>query len=205
MDWLLENFGKLLPVVLMLLYFLLNRGKKKEGEEGAEDAEESERVRRIQEEIRRRILERQRGESPRPAVERPVLVEEPPLHSPQGLGRSFHEEITEPEPFLNPGWDQQEAEARQVLEQQAKLAERLEEARRLAVVRDRVAVNRGQAVPIKKARKFKGTQTVRGPVNPLRHLLQKDLSTTGGLRRAILLREVLGEPVGMRRDSTFQR
>ena len=67
MDWLLDNFGKLLPIVLMVLYFLLNKGKKNAEEEGdgvgAEGSEEADRVKRIQDEIRRRILERQQGEA----------------------------------------------------------------------------------------------------------------------------------------------
>ena len=139
MDWILENFAKLLPVLLAVLYFWLNAKRRRpEGEEAEEfdGSDEAERAGRIQEEIRRRILERQRGDSPGPHVEPPVLVEES-LHQPQerqvrSTG-SGHLRETAPDPYeidrphevSQPQTDYQE-----MLEQQARLAERFEEARR---------------------------------------------------------------------------
>ena len=207
MDWLLENFGKLLPVVLMLLYFLLNKGKKPtEGEEGGagpEGSEEEDRVKRIQDEIRRRILERQRGESPQPTVTQPVLVEERPLHGSQT--GDFHEQETGPAPLHRPDWLEQEEAARRVLEQQAKLAERLEQARRLATARGNGGMVRAAPQERSPSTMDRVARRAGERINPLRRTLIKDLAAPDGLRRAVLLREVLGEPVGMRRESTFQR
>jgi hypothetical protein len=207
MDWLLDNFGKLLPVVLMLLYFLLNKGKKpvedEEGGAGAEGSEEDDRVRRIQDEIRRRILERQQGESPQPAVPPPVLVEERPLHSAQRGG--FHEEQPQPVTTLRPEWARQEEASRRVLDEQAKLADRLAQARRMAVTRTadaKVWDMKSQFGSSTMGRVAKRQGEV---ISPLRRSLLKDLAAPDGLRRAVLLREVLGEPIGMRRDSNFQR
>lgn len=215
MDWLLENFGKLLPVVLMLLYFLLNKGKKPEQDEegGPEpgDVEEGDRVKRIQDEIRRRILERQRGESPQPTVAPPVLVEERPLHSSQT--GDFHEQETGPPPVHRPNWQEQEEASRQVLERQARLAERLADARRLAASRSQGTAGQSLSGSSRAASRAKrspstmGRVAIRGGevINPLRRSLLSDLAGPNGLRRAVLLREVLGEPVGLRRESTFQR
>lgn len=207
MDWLLDNFGKLLPVVLMLLYFLLNKGKKQEeGEEGGagpEGSEEDDRVKRIQDEIRRRILERQRGESPQPSVTPPVLVEERPLHSSQTGG--FHEEEPQPVATSQPEWARQEEASRLVLEEQAHLTERLAQARRMAVTRDADAKIWETEEPADSPLMERAAKRQGGVISPLRRSLLKDLAAPDGLRRAVLLREVLGEPVGMRRDSIFQR
>lgn len=59
MDWLFENLGKLAPLVLFLLY-MLSSLKGRGEEEEAPDPQASERARKIQEDIRRKILERQR-------------------------------------------------------------------------------------------------------------------------------------------------
>lgn len=205
MDWLLEHFGKLLPIVLMVIYFLLNKGKKKEEEgDGAEtgDAGQDDRVRRIQDEIRRRILERQQGESPQPTAPPPVLVEERPLHGSQTGG--FHEEQPKSVATVRPDWAQQEEASRLVLEQQAKLVDRLAQARRMAVTRDADA-KVWETEAIRPSTMGRAARRQGGVISPLRRSLLKDLAAPDGLRRAILLREVLGEPVGMRRDPTFQR
>jgi hypothetical protein len=216
MEWLLENFGKLLPIVLMVLYFLLNKGRKSEDDEvqGAEPegVDQDERVRRIQDEIRRRILERQRGESPQPAVEPPVLVEERPLHGSET--GDFHKQEAGPAPVHRPDWQEQEEASRLVLERQAKLAERLAQARRQAASTSPVMAGDIQSAnPIlsspltSRSPSTMGRVAIRtgGVINPLRRTLLSDLAGPNGLRRAVLLREVLGEPVGMRRESTFQR
>ena len=56
--WFLDNLEKLVPIVIALLYFLgTSKAKKNAEAEGVPDPKADERARRIQEEIRRKILE----------------------------------------------------------------------------------------------------------------------------------------------------
>lgn len=213
MDWILDNFAKLLPVFLAVLYFWVNSKKRRpEGEETEESdgSDEAERARRIQEEIRRRILERQRGDSPGPHVESPVLVEES-LHQPQIRqvrsveGRNVREAVPDPyeidQPYEAP---QPQTDYQEVLERQAQLAERFEEARHMAEARKAVRVGtQGQTASTR--RRSADKPVVERTVNPLRAALLRDLKGGAGLKRAVLLREVLGEPVGFRRGPQPQK
>ena len=99
--WFLENLEKLVPIIIALLYFLgMSRAKKREGQEEGPDPQAEERARKIQEEIRRKILERQqrgkaapkRETSPEPTVN----VPEQPLHP--GTAKSARE-VAEVEVF----------------------------------------------------------------------------------------------------------
>lgn len=207
MEWILENFGKLLPVLLAVLYFWLNSKKRRPDAEEVEESDgsdEAERARRIQEEIRRRILERQRGDAG-PVVEPPVLVEES-LHQPQNrqVRQAEHGDLHEVShgTFEVP---EISGEDQRALDRQAQLAERLEQARRLAETRKgsrmRTEVQADSAGQIRSK-----PEVVKGaPVNPLRAALLIDLKGGAGLKRAVLLREVLGEPVGLRRGPLPQK
>ncbi|MEZ5275702.1 MAG: hypothetical protein R3F07_04905 [Opitutaceae bacterium] len=201
MDWLIENFGKLLPIILMVIYFWVNAKKKGSEEDepggGEADADQAERARTIQEEIRRRILERQQGAAPRPRVAPPVPVEEG-LHQAQTAAeRSGETWSAQPAGEVYERAKPQ-GDYAQVLERQRQLAERLEQARRLTSrnleARDRsLAASAMTTSPVRQAPEAVGTS-----VNPLRKTLLGDLSDRKGLRRAVILREVLGKPVGMR-------
>ena len=207
MEWILENFGKLLPVILAVLYFWLNAKKKRPDAEETEESDgsdEAERASRIQEEIRRRILERQSGGSPGPQVEAPVLVEES-LHQPQKR-QVRHAEHGDLHEMSHGGFEVPEIsrEEQRVLDRQAQLAERLEDARRLTEARKASAIEaRSQTVVTE--RKSLHPPVVKGAVNPLRSSLLRDLRGSTSLKRAILLREVLGEPVGLKRGSLPQK
>jgi len=210
MEWILDNFAKLLPVILAVLYFWLNAKKRRpEGEEAEESdgSDETERASRIQEEIRRRILERQRGDSSGPHVEPPVLVEES-LHQPQERQARSSErgdlQEAAPDPYeIDQPYEvpQPQTNYQEVLERQARLAERLEEARRRAEARKPSGKDRAASTRRKEAR----APRVERVVNPLRAALLSDLKDGVGLKRAILLREVLGEPVGFRRGPQPQK
>jgi len=213
MEWILENFGKLLPVLLAVLYFWLNSKRRHPDAQEAEDSDgsdEAERARRIQEEIRRRILERQRGDSSGPHVEPPVLVEES-LHQPQSRQerptgqQDVREAVFDPYEIDNRyEEDQQWTDQRDVLERQAQLAKRFEEARRLTETR-KASGMRAQAQIGSSKRNVVRPPSVEWAVNPLRAALMRDLRGRTGLKRAILLREVLGEPVGLRRGPLPQK
>src|SRR5690606_29747151 len=65
MDWLFDNLGKIITALITIVYVLGSlRGSAKEEEAEEQDPEAQARARRIQEEIRRKILERQRGSAP---------------------------------------------------------------------------------------------------------------------------------------------
>lgn len=201
MDWLIDNFGKLLPIILMVVYFWMNAKKKGSEEEepaaGEGDPDQVERARKIQEEIRRRILERQRGDAPQPRVLPPVLVEQGLHQAQEKTVRSGETWSAEPTGEVYERAVQQSDYA-QVLERQVQLAERLEQARRLTS-RNQAAMDRSRTVSAMKTMPLRqAPELFRSSVNPLRLTLLRDLADSQGLRRAILLREVLGEPVGMR-------
>jgi len=207
MDWLIDNFGKLLPIILMVVYFWMSAKKRgaqdDEAAEGEGDADQAERARTIQEEIRRRILERQQGAAPKRKVLPPVPVE-------QGLHQAQHKTERSGETWsaqpTGEVYDRptQQGDYAQVLEHQILLAERLEQARRLTS-RNLEAKDRRLATSAEKAsnrvrasQRARAPDSVRAGVNPLRTTLLSDLAGRQGLRRAIVLREVLGEPVGLR-------
>jgi len=204
MDWLLENFGKFLPVILAVLYFWLNsrkRGPEAEEADGPDSSEVPERARRIQEEIRRRILERQQGGMTGPLVEPPVVVEES-LHQHQDhqIRSVGGENIREAVPDLREEYQPPTGE-QELLERQARLVERFEEARRRAEAR-KALKKRARNRPVSEGSTGWSEVLVD---NPLRRALLSDLKDRTGLKRAILLREVLGEPVGLRKGPLPQK
>src|SRR5690606_9128153 len=81
MDWIFENLGKIITALITIVYVLgsLRGSAKDEEKEEQQDPEALARARRIQEEIRRKILERQRGAAPQPEpVEQPEPYGEGP-------------------------------------------------------------------------------------------------------------------------------
>jgi len=181
MDWLLDHPQVLFAIAIAIAAILQKlkqsgRGKTA-GEASAMDPQEAERTRRIQEEIRRRIMERRglmpaappvtAGEAPEypeppPMMEevRPVMVEPPPMQAMDAAAA--------------PGYSRE-------LERQQQILQRLRE---LETARQAYA---GIAPAIVEA-------LVSAPANRL----PADLRTPTGLRRAVVLREILDPPVGMR-------
>lgn len=210
LDWILER----LPVVAFVVYIVVQllRGVRKARSEPPPDEakpdalEEERRVQEIQEQIRRRIAER-RGEAPSATPPAPPLVRReaaPPAPNPettqmpdpfgdplrrvlQELERRARPE-PEPAPLAPPPLPVLDARAAE-LERQRKLAEEikaLEEAR-VAARKRAAAISAGAEAAAASA----GVRAVRGRV-------YEDLHDAGALRRAVVLREVLGTPVGLR-------
>ncbi|MBI5691905.1 MAG: hypothetical protein HZC55_17630 [Verrucomicrobia bacterium] len=209
LDWILER----LPVVAFVVYVVVQllRGVRKTRQEAPSDEakpdalEEERRVQEIQEQIRRRIAER-RGEAPPPAAEPPPLMRReapPPAPSPettqmpdtfgdplrrvlQELERRARPEPETPPPLpAVPAFDARAAE----LERQRKLAEEikaLEEAR-LATKRRAAAL----AAEVESRAAAASAEATSGRA-------REDLRDPAALRRAVVLREVLGTPVGLR-------
>ncbi len=198
MRWLLENPQILFVIAGAIAYWLNERRKAKQLKHEMEeelhreptDEEMAERTRQIQEEIRRKIEERQ-GDSP---VERPARPAErsaprpeapPPLPSPRSVLFS---------PDEAPG----AAELERVMEEQRRYAEQLE--RLEAVQRARAAGIEAAAAPLSMAAYSMGTSRseVARRADPRAASMLAGMRDREALRRAIVLREVLGAPKALR-------
>lgn len=190
MGWILENLQLIIVVAGAVAYWLNQRRREKEGQDAdydgdgnpevrgpvapnADAMEEAERTRRIQEEIRRKILERRTGGMPGPVEE----VREVPGW--QGEG---------PRPrtlAVPPPLDEA------VLARQRALQEQLDalEVKRAATRARAVSRAFPSAPPSIRAAGAKVVET-----RPLVLALKNPAS----LRQAVVLREVLGPPVGLR-------
>lgn len=206
MDWILANLKLVIIAIVLVVYALKSMRAKGEVQDdpaessrrtlpGEQDEAEAQRTREIQEEIRRRILARQRGESmpaPAPVPEPEVIREEPmpmpvPLPPPVPTAQRM-------EPMEDPYAAEAAARAAQqaaMLEAQRAMEEQLRQARR---IREMAAAG----VPsIASGQLGGGSSERRSTV--VRRGLRADLAGRASLRRAIVLREILGEPVALRR------
>jgi len=196
--WFLDNLDKLVPIIIALLYFIgASRAKNKEGDAEGPSPDASERARKIQEEIRRKILERQgkgrtpvRREAPRapePAFE-PSFEPDPSPIPPRPFQAPIYEEseadpFPEPEPSIFDAPDPYEEKRREIekkLEQARELAKKAEIAGHRVVAKDRSK---------DRERKF---------VSRSKNSILDGLDDTNSIRRAIVLKEILDTPVGLR-------
>lgn len=188
MDWALDHLQMLfviaVAVVAILQKFKRARPGAADAGPSAEDTEQAERTRRIQEEIRRRIMER-RGLAPGPPPDSATSEEPPPFSTAPPM-------IEEVRPFdASPPFEQVMAapavtDNTQELERQRQM---------LAQLRELEAARQGQAdlIPASTA----GAVTAAADAGRTNRLLA-ELRQPAGLRRAVLLREILGPPVGLR-------
>lgn len=212
-QWILDNLFTVLIIAGVLAQLIQAiRGKRaQDSEDGPvvepppeaqfEDPELAERTRRIREDIQRRIAERQRGgsgEQTRPAPQ----METPPASqwageddAPPPLRREVVAEQDAPRPFATPspapasaGASRFEAHRQaEILEQQAAMAERLRDLETMKAAAQRRAAFEALSVSQTTVQREK----TRGAV-------LDDLRDPDALRRAFILREVLGPPVGLR-------
>ncbi len=201
LQWVLDNLWTLLIIAGVLAQLLQAvRNRKEQGgdapeadlaprDDQFEDPELAERTRRIREEIQRKIAERQRGGAPAAEAEPAPWEPEPaPFEEPPPVIRETRPERA-PEPAPMPAYATrvETQRAAEILEQQAALADRLRQAQDMKVAAQRRAAFEAASVsPIMQAR-----QVARGA-------LLDDLRSPEALRRAFVLREVLGPPVGLR-------
>lgn len=214
MDWIFDNIQIVLAIAGAIAYWLNARRKDAAGEEADYDGdgkpdnvpgggramrdheqamEHAENTRRIQEEIRRKIAERQSGEAPHAPMPPPLSPPPMPPAAPV-----FRRE--EPER----GWLDREVEERRaaaeresaaVLERQRGLAAQLAalQSRKDETVRAASSVWEAQPSISAMSTASVGGGRVRDDVG-----LLSELRNTRSLRRAIILREVLGTPAGLR-------
>jgi len=183
MDWVLDHLQILIFVAIagaaVLQRFKKATGQAESGSAKPVDPEEEARTRRIQEEIRRRILER-RGLAPAapPVGERAPQPASFPAAPPLiEAVRQFR--VEPPAEAAAPSLEAQRAAAE--LKRQQELAERIRALESSRRVRATVAAESAASAMAAAADR------------PL-----PDLRNHAGLRRAILLREILGPPVGLR-------
>jgi hypothetical protein len=207
--WILEHLG----IVVVLFVFLSQivrallqaRKTASHREVKADDGSEERRVREVQEQIRRQIAARRRGESsteappPLPAetvsrpIPRPQTTQMPePFGGP--LGRMLEELQRKAQQHLHsvpPPQVLVEKRNNAEIERQAKLADELR-----AVEDTRLLVKR-RAVHLAsdKAAEAQSEPALRSVVHDR---ILGDLRDPHSLRRAIMLREVLGPPVALR-------
>lgn len=202
MKWIFENFQIVVAIVAAVAYFLSRNRKEADRTESPEqsdlDPEQAERTRRVQEEIRRKIAER-RGVTAE-ATPREVATERiPPLMRPtqvppvdpfggpmRRIVREFEQTVAQ--------WEAPPPEADAMaqaaeLQRQARLKEQLQalEAARLAESQRAQELMVSRRVPMVSRTPVYATANLRGALRDPREL-----------RRAIVLREILGTPVGLR-------
>jgi hypothetical protein len=205
MKWILDHLQILIAVAAAFAYWLNQRKQEKaeEGETHADtrgefappahvDLEEAERTRRIQDEIRRKIAERASGgpiNVPPPALEPPPIFQRDtmaprPVASPlpQQWERAREHEVwreEQPHTFT--------AAENAALERQRELDEQLS------------ALAEAKRVTQRKVAALAATeQAAAAHASPARGDLLADLRGARNLRRAMVLREVLGPPVALR-------
>ncbi len=189
MDWVFEHLQFVIAVAGAIAWWL---NQRRQGQAGGEetapppeatfdDPELAERTRKIREEIQRKIAERARGYP----TEQPTLPLEVPDEPP--LVREVVVTPVPPQPRR--GLTALEAQRQaEILEEQAALAERLQEAEQMKLAAQ------------KRARYEAATTDQSGAArSQARSTVLDDLRDPAALRRAFILREVLGPPVALRR------
>lgn len=192
MDWILDNIDWLFPIGIVLLFWFQRTFMSDEEREGKPPSGESEEAKRVREEIRRKIVARQQGESVQeaPPVEEvfapvnPYPVQEWPSSpfSPQPTPVLVDPPVRQamiPEP---------QHDLLQALRQEQ---ERLRRAQR----------ERAKALRKSKEQDRKKAEVMKSEVRPsgtVRDQILVDLSTGGNLKRAFVLKEIVDRPVGIR-------
>jgi len=187
MDWILSHL-QLIFVVGGAIAWWLNQRKQAQASDEApppqkeatfDDPELAERTRKIREEIQRKIQQRAKGyANEQPTLPRSEPVEPPPV---------IREVVVTRQPVRAATRVDAQRQA-EILEQQAAMMEKLREAELMkASVKRRTDFEESTADHTAEAR------------TAIRSTLLDDLSGPAALRRAFILREVLGPPVALRR------
>ncbi len=191
MDWVSDHLQLIIAVAGVVAWWLNQRkGVQAEGdsepppeEKSFEDPELAERTRRIREEIQRKIEQRARGyanEQPKPMQPHPAEL--PPIIREIFMGPE--RATTGPQAA-----SRQEAQRNaEILEQQATMAEQLRQAKLMKLAAEKRKEFESATAD---HRAEKRTET--------RSSVLVDLQTPESLRRAFILREIIGPPIALRR------
>ena len=187
MDWIFDHL-RLLFIVAGGIAWWLNQRKQAKNSEGGppphqevtfDDPELAERTRKIREEIQRKIEQRARGY----ATEQPKV---PRASGPVEMPTVIREVVVA-RPPVRTGSRMEAQRQAEILEEQAALMEKLREAELMkAAAKRRTDFEESTADHTAQAR------------TAVRSALLADLDGPAALRRAFILREVLGPPVALR-------
>lgn len=204
MDWIMRNLGAILPLVI---FFLIVRGvlrairQADKGKTAARrqldgDPAAAERTRQIQEEIRRKIAERRAAaQSPTSPPQLPSMQQRiPPLTRPMTVSPldPFGGPMRRPIKPQSAPQRSEDLPTAYVLERQRRLAE---EMRALEAARQAEQQRAAEIAAVRTPAPAAG-MPARPAAAPL--IGRGDLRDPRALRRAIVLREILGPPVGLR-------
>ena len=209
MDWILQNLESVVvPIIILILYGLGSAAQKKDkaakktpkSRRQQAGPDEVRRVEQIQEEIRRKIAERTgRVPPPQPKIapvpvsqaeiRKPVPAERPPSPQPK---QKFSESDRRPSPQPTP-----EVAASRTLDTESYQREIEAKLRKVRELEAQVKSNPGQAL----WGKDKLKPVLRGE---LRKQLFQDLSHPLGQKKAILISEILGSPMGIKGPSKWK-
>jgi hypothetical protein len=191
MDWILKHLAIVVFIAIGVAN-MLAKAKKAGAQQPARrtiDPDTTERTRRVQEEIRRKIAERTGRIPVSPPTVSPSPSAEPPARNIfQELARQMAEAKRMAE-MQERAQAAAEDQLQQRMEDEQKSRE-LAEAQHLAEVQRTLQRQQGTVAT---AEADSGTTTT-----SVRDRLMADLRAPDSLRRAWLLREILGEPVGLR-------
>jgi len=188
MDWVSDHLQLIIAIAGAVAWWLNQRRQGQAGteesdpEKSFEDPELAERTRRIREEIQRKIEQRSHG---LPPVSNPVPSESPAL--PPVLREIVVKAPVAPVLSRSAKSHLEAQHTAEILEQQAALMEQLREAQAL-----KAGALRRMQFETEVASKEEAA------VAAVRSALGDDLRNAASLRRAFILREVLGPPVAMR-------
>ncbi len=205
MRWILENVGFLVFVFIAISMARAIRKamQQKEAHEATTDETEEQRnLRRIREGIRRKIAERRGGAAP---VEPPPFMTETPAPAPRAI-------LPMPTPQLDPFGGPDRRGAREferrvqpkpavpqppVVSEAAVLVRQEQLAEQMRVLEESRMLARRRAAEFAAAKKTEN-ESEAGALATSRAVLLADLREPQSLRRALVLREVLGAPVALR-------
>ena len=189
MDWVLDHLQVLFVIAVAAVAVLQKlkqaaRTGQTAGEPPAVDLLQAERTRRIQEEIRRRIMER-RGLAP-PPLKPESLEEPPPLPAPPPL-------VEEVRPYaVPPSLEQTTEESRAASDPALEFERQQQMLQQFHDLEAREARERALS-----AAGAGAAASASGAPRPANRIVA-DLRAPASLRRAVVLREILGPPVGLR-------
>jgi hypothetical protein len=190
MDWLNENLGKFAPVALFIMYMLSALKGRKQSDDKEPDPGAAQRAPTIQEVLRHRILDQQRGE-PGPTARPPETIafygqEEAQITLRPDAVRSAVKPVAPDTRTLTADHVDPYEERRHQLEAQLKEAKRMK------------LLAKEKAKSILKSAAPKVTHRRALSHGEIRKRLTAGLADRDSLKTAILLREVLDTPLGLR-------
>lgn len=203
MRWVFDNLQLVLVIAGALAAWLSNRkkqagGKGWDGED--EDAPspvtgEDDQTRRIQEEIRRKIAERRGQAAPAPAGpgDEPWHDPAPPVLAPRPTAQELP-------PVLRDLFARRIEEARQREEAAARVRSQAERDRRRQLEKQEDAMREQEAAQLRRQAQSRrdAEEAAAGAAVAARTVWRRQLRDPQTIRQAIVLREVLGPPVGLR-------